>query len=433
MSDKVFGTERKGSIKDIPLPENKSGNNLDLSKPGESGQPPVSSGRGVNNWDKSRSRNRRAGTKWIGIGLGVLLLLVAYSFLFHRSTVEIDQQSQNVVVTNKEYSAALQGGEDTLEFVSIEPFVKTERIFVEGSIEENRQTTASGVITVFNTDDSEKNYIKNTRFQTPEGNVYRAFNRFTIPAGSEENPGSTEVLVVAENPGTEYNSEEGLTFKLPALREQGSPSYDLVYAEQTEPLTGGYSGVVRVPLEEDIQEAEDELRESLEEGLAAEFRETLSDEYVIRNEFIELADPVFTQEPDEERGGVEVVARGELYAVVFRKDEFERFLARDLISEYQGEDIDIANISELTINVSDEDFSPEDGSEFSFMVVGEAQFLWPVDETQVKELLAGKLRSHVENDLVVGLDHVTVSDVSVSPFWRRSLPSNTDRITININ
>lgn len=433
MSEKVFGTEPKGSIKDIPLPENKSRNSLDLSKPIQGAGQPVSSGRGVNNWDNSRSQNKRSGMKWFGIAAGVLLLLVAYSFLFHRATVEVDQQSQNVVITNQEYNASLQGGDGVLEFVRIEPFVKTERVFVEGSVEENRQTKASGVITVYNTDTTEKNYIKDTRFETAGGNIYRAFNRFTIPAGSSDNPGSVEVLVVAENPGTEYNSAEGLRFTLPALREQGSPSYELVYAEQTEPLEGGYSGVVRVPLEEDIEEAEEALEQTLESSLASDFRATLSDEYVIRNEFLVLGDPVFTQSPDEERGGVEVVARAELYAVVFRKNDLENFLAENLIESYQGEPIDIANIDALTITLSDDEFDPASDTEMAFTIVGEAQFLWPIDENQITQLLAGKLRSHVENDLVVGLDHVTVSDVSVSPFWRRKLPNNTDRITININ
>lgn len=430
MSEKVFGSKKQGSIKDIPLPE-RSTHPLDLS-----GDQPVDSMApkqgGIDDWGKSSARNKRKGTKLIVFGLVVLGLLVAYSLLFHSAEVVLTKKTQNAVLTNQEFNATLQGEEGSLAFIRVKPFSAKETVYVEGSIEENRQTKTSGMITVFNTDSSDKNYIKNTRFQSPDGNVYRAFNRFVIPKGTTENPGSVDVLVVAENPGDKYNSEEGLTFVLPALKEQGDSSFDKVYAEQKEPLTGGYSGVVRVPIEDDIAEAQTKLQTRLEQSLFDEFKTTLPDSYVVNEDYVVVSDPVFTQKPNEEKGGVDLEARSELYAVVFKQDDYSRFMAQQFVQGYNGESVVVTNANDLPLNIVSENFDPATSESFTFTTTGEARFEWAIDQDEIQSLLAGKLRSHVENDLVVGLDYIEVEEIKVSPFWRRSLPKDVDSITVSI-
>ena len=424
MTEKVFGTEKKGSIRDIPLPTEKTNvNKLDLqSKNSEN----------FDNWSQMKRKNKRFGSKLIGVVLLLLVGAVAYSYLFHSAEIVVTSSSQEVTIASREFESALSPTDTQVEFTRVNPYKKTETLYVEGSEEENKQTKTTGTITVYNTDSQSKTYIKNTRFQTEDGLVYRAFKKFVIPAGTEDNPGSTEVVVVAENPGEKYNSQSGATFKLPALKEQNNPSYDLVYASQTEPLEGGFSGVIRVPTEDDIEEAKTKLRATIELDLEKDFAASLPDNYIVNKDYISVSDVVFIEKPNSEKGGVDLEAQATLESVVFKKEVFEAFMAKQLIEDYQdGNTYVIDNINELTMEL-DGDINPRTVEEFTFSVSGNVQFGSPVNTEQVQALAAGNLKSHITSGLVTGLETVNVKEVSVSPFWRRTLPNSPEQITVTV-
>jgi len=424
MTEKVFGTEKKGSIRDIPLPtENSSANKLDLQN---------KNSENFDNWSQMKRKNKRFGSKIIGFILLCLIGAGIYSFLFHSAEVTVTSASEQVTIASREFNSALNPSDDQVAFTRVNPYKKTETLYVEGSEEENKQTKTTGTITVYNTDSQPKTYIKNTRFQTESGLVYRAFKKFVIPAGTEENPGSTEVVIVAENPGEKYNSQSGATFKLPALKEQNNPSYDLVYASQTEPLEGGFSGVIRVPTEDDIEEAKTKLRATIELDLEKGFAESLPDNYIVNKDYISVSDVVFIEKPNSEKGGLDIEAQATLESVVFEKEIFDLFMAKQLLEDYQtGKSYVIDNIPELTMELQG-DIDPATVEEFSFTVSGNVAFRSPVDVEEVKKLVSGNLKSHITSGLVTGLETVNIKEVSVSPFWRRTLPGNAEQITVTV-
>lgn len=423
MNDKVFGSDKKGSIRDIPLPQNQD-HVLNLQKESANQAP-------IEDWDKASSVNKRRGMKGILLLVGVALLVFVYSLLFYRADIAVSAKTETRSVVGQEFTAMLASN-DGLSFVRPNTFTKTESIYIEGSKQENRQTKSSGIITVFNSDSTDKNYIKNTRFQTEDGRIYRAFKRFVIPRGTADEPGSVDVLVVAETPGDKYNSESGLTFTLPALKEQGDDSYDKVYANQKEPLSGGYSGVVSVPSAEDIAEGEVRLQERLETSLGADFRAIMPENYVLDDSFIAFSQPVFTQEPDQERGGINLKATGELMAVALGREELAGYLASELLdTDLDTTAIEIDNIQDLVLTITSETDLEQDDT-FDFTIGGDVVFIWKVDKAQLQSVVAGKLVTHIENGLVNGLDHVTIDDIQVRPFWRRAIPENTDKIDIAV-
>ncbi|MFW0870976.1 MAG: hypothetical protein ACKKL4_00780 [Patescibacteria group bacterium] len=448
MSKKVFGVKKQGSIRDIPIPNRESVHKLDLgASSGENGGSNKATHRenSKDSHNNHHMNNRLQNTKQnmnkqIGIKLGilgvfVLLLLTAYSYFFHSATVVVQERSTEAVLAGEALSASITSEDaTTLSFTRVGPITKTETLFVEGTQEENRQTKATGELIVYNTDSTEKNYIKNTRFATENGLVYRAFNRFSIPKGSEENPGSTRVLVVAENPGEKYNSESGLSFTLPALKEQGDPAYDAIRAEQGEALTGGYSGIVKVPSDQDIQEAQVKLGSRLDGQLFDVFKASLEEGTISFPIFMSESDPTFTEEVNEQKEGVDVVARTQLYGIAFDKSEFQKAIAEKVLGQDVNLDgVTITNIDELEFALTDNEFDPEKSENVSFTVTGKGQFVWKVDEEQVKDIVAGKLKSHIENNLVAGVSELSITSVDVSPFWRRLLPKKSDNIRVIID
>ncbi len=422
MTEKVFGSEKKGSIRDIPLPkENGSAHTLNLQDgPGDD----------FDNWSQMKRKNKRFGSKLIILVLLAIFIMGVYSALFHSGAIVVNQSVQTVTVTEQEFTASVNPN-DGMEFTRVNPFTKSVTQYVEGSEEENKQTKTTGTITVYNTDSEEKNYIKNTRFETEDGLVYRAFRRFAIPGGSDDNPGTVEVTVVAENPGEKYNSESGATFKLPALKEQNSPAYDQVYARQTEPLTGGFSGVIRVPTADDIAEAKIKLRAQIAQDLEKDFASSLPDNYIVNKDYISISEVTFIEKPNSEKGGIDLEAQANLDSVVFKKEIFETFLANELLENSVGQ-ITIDNVQAITMKIVDDQFDPKTVESFKFTIAGDVTFRSSVDANAIKQAVAGKLQSHISSGLVTGLDDVSIQDTSVSPFWRRSMPKNTDNITVTI-
>gem|GEM_PF-2734945 len=424
MTEKVFGTQKKGSIRDIPLPtEARSANTLDLQNKSDDN---------FDNWSNMKRKNKRFGSKLIGFLLITIMGLALYSFLFHSGSIVVKQMVTKVTVTGNDYTASLDPSQG-VEFVRVNPFTKTVSQYVEGSQEENKQTKTTGTITVFNTDSDSKNYIKNTRFETEDGRVYRAFKRFVIPKGTTANPGSVEVLVVAENPGEKYNSEGGAEFTLPALKEQNNPDFEKVYAKQTQPLEGGFSGVIRVPTADDIAEAKTKLRTQIEQDLEKDFAASLPDNYIVNKDYISVSEVTFIEKPNSEKGGLDIEASANLDSVVFKKEVFEQFLAKELLDGYQSSDnVAIDNIGAITMTLEDEDLDPKTVETFKFKVEGDIVFRSDVNQDEIVNTASGKLKSHIENGLVNGLESVDIVEVSVSPFWRRSLPDNIERITVTV-
>lgn len=423
MTEKVFGTHKEGSIRDIPLPTDAGSNHdLNLRKPARDD---------FDDWNDNAKRNKKPGAKLLIALVAMIILGIAYSYLFHRATVVVTPRTISVQVANQQFEAQLQAT-DGIEFVRVTPFNRVVSMYVEGSLEENRQTKASGILTVYNTDKTPKTYIKNTRFITEDGRLYRAFKKFVIPAGTANKPGSVDVLVNAENPGDKYNSDEALTFTLPALKEQGDPAYDLVYAKQNGVLSGGFSGIIRVPTEDDIEETKIKLTTRIKQELEQEFVSSMSANYIINTDYMVISDPTFSEKPNAEKGGMDLEARATLNAVVFERSTFESFMAQQLIPDYTQGVVHIVNVPELTMTVIDTKFDPMATDAFTFSVVGEPQFEWPVVEDDIARLLTGKLKSHIMNNLVNDLDNVEIIDVSVSPMWRRSLPGNASHITVTV-
>ena len=139
---------------------------------------------------------------------------------------------------------------------------------------------ASGNISIINTTANSWPLIAQTRFQNPEGIVYRLQNEATVPAGSIENPGKLEAFVVADSldtNGIAVGARGNIgpsSFILPALRESSQTE---LYAESFEDMTGGETAVSAIVLEDDLVAAREKLELQLKEKALSSLRkETLS-------------------------------------------------------------------------------------------------------------------------------------------------------------
>jgi hypothetical protein len=134
-----------------------------------------------------------------------------------------------------------------LEIMRIE--INKEKSAVPTGVKEV-ETKASGQIIIYNAFSSATQpLVRNTRFETPDGKIYRIKQSLSVPGASikdgETIPGSIEATVYADEAGEEYNIS--LTdFTIPGFK--GGPRFDKFYARSKTPMSGGFMGKISVYL-----------------------------------------------------------------------------------------------------------------------------------------------------------------------------------------
>lgn len=186
-------------------------------------------------------RRKRPSHKWYAIGLGIFLLLAGGFFFVWRNA------SLRVVLTPKKIMINAEGQMVALPFEEISlrvPFEGADIPFVIKKVEEH----ARGIVVVYNAYSTKPHrFVARTRFESPDGKIYRIEKPLFIPGATEEGgalvPGSIEVEVAAENSGVEYN-KEFTDLTVPGLK--GSALFEKFYARSKGPISGGRKGEERV-------------------------------------------------------------------------------------------------------------------------------------------------------------------------------------------
>lgn len=138
---------------------------------------------------------------------------------------------------------------------------KWEMFASTGSVEENIK--AQGTIKVYNSHNPPRPValVKNTRFlSSGGGKIFRAIEKIYLPSatiqGGKVIPSVTEIQVIAENVGSDYNIEPS-KFSVPGLA--GTAIYYTVFAESEEKIYGGAENTVTKITDDDLENAKIEI------------------------------------------------------------------------------------------------------------------------------------------------------------------------------
>lgn len=379
-------------------------------------------------------RRPRRGSLALWIVAGVIVcalvgLLLMYFFEGAEVTVHARQQS---VTLSGEMTASPDApvGELSYKTISIER-TASRTVPATGSAHVERRAT--GQITIYNaySKDPQK-LIKNTRFETPDGKIYRIGDSITVPgattlADKSVKPGEITVEVAADSPGPSYNNDP-TTFTIPGFK--GDPRYDKFYAKSVTALTGGFSGEEPIVSEDDLDEAtaamQSELLGALGEGLTAE----LPAGYLAIQG---AAAPRFESAPREvvDGGSVKLSMTGTLTGAIIREKDFAAEVATQQVVGYQGESLLFADPKAVALSIAT---APSDLGEsaLTFSIAGEPMLVWQFDQTSLKNALAGKDRSAFDTVIESYKPAISRADASIRPFFKGSFPENPDDITVTI-
>ncbi len=289
---------------------------------------------------------------------------------------------------------------------------------------------ATGKLVVYNAYSSSKqSLVKDTRFATPDGKIFRLDKSVTIPGASIENakivPSSVEVTVTADKPGIEYNIPPTSRFRIPGF--QGTAKYDGFYGESKEAMTGGFVGEVKVPTEDDSAKAKTEVHKSLEDSLTTQIAVSLPKDIKVlpsAREFVISKEDI--DEVAGEDGKFKITSYAEVKILGFREEDLLSALGNLAASDTK---LDLMRL-DYTLDYGEPrvDFSY---GRLSAAISFKSNWARKFDVEDFKKSIRGKSELDLKSK-ILGLPGIRSGEVKLWPFWVRSAPSDLKNIKVDV-
>lgn len=365
---------------------------------------------------------------------------VTYATLTSKAEVLIVPRTEMVSLpADSSFAARKDPGAGELGY-SVMRFSLSEKMEIPATGSKEVSEKASGRIIIYNEfSTASQRLIKNTRFESPGGKIYRINESVTVPGMKKDGvkiiPGSIEVTVYADEPGPAYNSEP-TDFTIPGFKSDAA-RYKGFYARSVGPISGGMSGTVRTVSDADLQKAADDLRVALETSLRTKARGNLGKDQVLFDSGImtSFANARIVQTDEKATPDKAIVERtATLAAVVFDEHALAREIARTgLGANYRGERVSLLNAADLTFTM--EQMGPDalfESSELLFGLAGEAKLIWNIDSAAIAELLQGAEERVIPDILAKADGSIDKAIPNLRPFWRSSYPDDPREIIVTI-
>lgn len=356
------------------------------------------------------------------LALGVVALSVAALFVFSGAEVNAVATENRTSVAG-DFIATGGGGDLPFEIVTVE---KVASASVESEGTETVNQSAQGTIVIENKQDVPQQLIKNTRFETPDGKIFRIRDSVTVPKAVNGTPGTLETTVYADATGESYNVGP-TTFTLPGLK--GGATFTQVTARSAEAMKGGFSGA-RPSVSSATRDAKSaELRTKLAPEIETALQDAVPAGYVLIPGASRVA---YELQPDAAAAGgnVEISEKASASAVVFPAGALAKAIAYQTVGSYSGQGVTLPDVSGLTLTPVG-DLPTPGTTEFAFSLAGSTTILWEIDPAKVAGAVAGKTRTSAET-VLSGLPEVERATLVLRPFWDSTFPSDPAKIKVTV-
>ncbi len=432
--DDIIAPSGRRSIRSIPIPETRRINVVDSTPKGRSrsaeseyGEPIMPRPRSSFGRDSSSRYSKKF--LWIGSGLGVIILVFAVFSLFSGATVTYTSKTSALSFSKDTYTAYKSG--DNVLLFSVIKLSGDKGVKTPASGEENASVKASGTIVIYNNSSkADQKLIKNTRFETADGKIYRIQNEVVVPGQKTVSgaliPGSVEVVVVADQAGAEYNIDLS-DFTIPGFK--GDPKFSTIYARSKTPMTGGFVGIRKKVSEADLVAANTTLQATLKSELMTQAKAQTPPDFIIFPNLVYIAYSNLPQTNPSDKG-VTVNLHGDLYGVMFKRIDLANFLAMKKLAGSVSP-VEIPNLDALDLSFvgqSVKDLLKAD--QLSFQVAGNATAIYITDENMLKKDLLSKNKKELDAVLKKGYPTILEASAVVRPFWKSTFPDQVDDIKI---
>lgn len=318
-----------------------------------------------------------------------------------------------------------RAGELSFELLSLDATGERQ---VKASGQELISERAIGSILIYNTKlTTAQRLIKNTRFESPEGLIFRIKESAEVPAATTDAKGNlvsgvTTVEVFADGTGEQYNIAP-TRFTIPGLK--GSDQFDALYGESTVAFTGGFEGTKYVIDDAELQKAKQELHLELRNSLLEQLKTARPSGFVVYDNAVTFT---FESLPSTAYGDslATIKEKAILNVPILKEDEFAKYLARNTVDGYEDADVTLTDPLTLTFTYEKATTTTSDIrslDELSFVLKGTTQIVWQFDETELKANLRALPKSALPT-VLSGYPSIDRANATIRPFWTQKFPEN---------
>lgn len=373
---------------------------------------------------KTESSNRST-IIFMAVVAAVVIAIGLMTFVFNSATISIVPKYADVDGFSRSFAFSMTPDDPLAIPYTLATTTVTKSKKLPVSESKLVQTKASGKIIVFNNFDSApQRLIKNTRFESNAGKIYRINESITIPGKKGDTPGSVEVTVYADSFGPEYNSDP-TDFTIPGFK--GTPRYNAFFGRSNGPLSGGASGNVSLVSKSDLDSAKDELAIEINKAIKDNFKEVAVPGYTPLQNAIKVT--YEDNEKDVAVGGSStytVKATG--YLILAEEKRLASAIAGSAVRSYAGEPVRVEYLDTLT-------FVPKDTATIGtntttdILIEGKPRVVWNTDFEAMKTILMGKSKDEFM-EIMKGVPSVDKATPSFFPIWITKFPGDVGAITV---
>ena len=373
---------------------------------------------------------------WVGV-LAVFLIggILASSVFLSNTTLTVFPEFKEPNV-NAEFTAYPDKREGmlTYEIMTLEQSGERQ---VKASGQENVELQAKGFIEIIKTTPGSERLIKNTRFRSADGLVFRIQESVVVPGAMKDSsgalvPGTIRAEVFADAVGSEYNLPAGTRFDVPGFKDSNlTELYDSIHAENREAFAGGYKGPRFIIDDNELSTAKQSLQMELRDSLLAKVDSEKPADFVVFKDAVAITyNDLPTLEHGESLATIQVQAV--LQLPIFKHEDFATFIAKETIPTYSQEPVRIRNVEDLKFAYTDVNTASTNIANLTsltFSIVGKPLIVWEYDTKQLQKDLAGKQMTAI-NTVLSGYTGIPMAKITSKPFWARSFPDEPDQINI---
>lgn len=361
--------------------------------------------------------------------------LFGVSALVSKTTLTVYPEYNNPTV-NAEFTAYPERRDGQLAYEVMTLTEKGESQ-VKATGQETVKEQAKGFIEIIKSTAGTERLIKNTRFRSPSGLIFRIQESVVVPGAIKDSsgnlvPGTIRAAVFADGTGQDYNLAAGTRFDVPGFKESNlNELYTSIYAENREAFTGGFDGPKFTIDEKELDEAEQKLEIKLRDTLLSRVQNEQPADFIAFPGAVAIT---YNRLPTIQYGEnlVTIQIEAVLQQPLFKQADFASYLAEETIETYTGSPVRITNVKDLTFEYSEATTSSSNianATALKFKLTGKPQIVWEFDANQLKTDLAGKSLTAI-SVVLSGHTGIKSAEISGKPFWKQTFPANKDDIVI---
>ena len=361
---------------------------------------------------------------WIIAIIAIAALVLAVGGLFTHASVSITPKTfsgtvdDSIALSQTRSETDIQVGVVTKDFQS--------EVVIPATGQSAADAKAAGTVRFYNATSSAKKIPAGTELVSSKQISYTTIKTITIPKQKSASiPGQVDGSISAVNAGDSGNdSLDDFAFAKPAPAEKGITIHGVTA------ISGGASGNESAADPSVLDQAKKTVAANLsdQESLVARLSQELPDNAIALPLVIPLADPTVTVDGTH-AGEVHVIAHRTVSTFIVDKSAIAQALVAGL-SVPDGTHVTMNSFDGLTVTSSDVAQSGAIPQVIHIRITGTATLLGDVDLAQIKSQILGLSRSKTRT-LLNSIPEISSYTLSVTPPWRRLLPTDASQISVD--